>query len=481
MTTVGYVGGIDYNRYQQYQTQGMQTNPYYNMDAGYSQSDAYVSSSGETCTDGKDDGKIGFFGAIGNAIKGVGKAIGNGIKGMFTGKDGKFSLGKTLLSIGTAALCIAVPAVGVAACVVGGAMGAVQVGKGVYKAATAETDAEAKQAWQDIGGGTFTVAASVVGAKAGVKAVKATSSAGGAKGVSALSQLDDAATMGQKAAALGKDMVSSTKNQVGSIKNAATPYAQAAKIKYAEAKAAKIQKNSGALTQNELHAVNNAKYQRMFASDDTLAALDKMDDLTGIANKYYGKARTKVSNVKHNAQSYAEAAKIKYAEAKAARIKNPGALTPDELHTINNAKYQKMFASDDALAALDKMDDIAGTANKYYGKAKTTASDAIKHPIQTGKNAWNAGKNAWNTAKGKVTEGNAQKLWSGIQDAYNKNIKGQTLSQLGNKLTGTAKNIWSDLSTGKYSYPEVVSKYGYENVAQVIQYMGGTVFSSELI
>ena len=105
-------------------------------------SDAFVANS-DGCTDGKDDGKIGFFGAIGNAIKGVGKTIVNGVKGMFTNKEGKFSLGKTLLSIGTAALCIAVPAVGVAACVVGGAMGVVQVGKGIYNAATATTDAAA--------------------------------------------------------------------------------------------------------------------------------------------------------------------------------------------------------------------------------------------------------------------------------------------------------------------------------------------------
>lgn len=395
--TVNYVGGVDYNQYQRYNSSTGVQNGQYVTYSNASSSDAYISSSGETCTDGKDDGKIGFFSAVGNAIKGVGKTIVNGVKGMFTDKDGNFSLGKTLLSIGTAALCIAVPAVGVAACVVGGAMGAVQVGKGIYNAATADTDAEAKQAWQDIGGGTFTVAASVVGAKAGVKAVKATSSAGGAKGVSALSQLDDAATMGQKAAALGKDMVSSTKNQLGSIKNAAAPYAQAAKIKAAKIKADK--------------AVNP-------------------NDIT--------------------------------------------VMTKQQMDAVNN--YQNMLnsASPETKAILSQMDDFASTAKSNYGKVKTTATDAIKHPIQTGKNVWNA-------AKGKVTKENAQNLWSGIQDAYNNNIKGQSLSQLGNKLTGTAKNIWSDLSTGKYSYQEAVSKYGFENVAQVIQYMGGTVFASEAI
>lgn len=366
----------------------------------YANDSTQFSTSG--CTDGKDDGKIGVFSAIGNTIKGVGKTIVNGVKGMFTTTDEngntKFSLGKTLLSVGTAAACVAFPAVGLAACVVGGTMGAIQVGKGVIKAATAETDAEAKQAWQDIGGGAFTVGASVVGAKAGYNAVKNT--AGGA--TSALGQLDDAATIGQKAVALGKDMITSTKNQASKIRTAATPYAEAAKIKYTEAKASKITKNSGALTSDELHAVNNAKYQRMFASDDTLAALDKMDDITNIAKT-------------------------------------------------------------------------------NYNNVKSTAQEAIKHPIKAGKQAVSAGRSAWNKAKGYVTKENAENLWNGIQEAYDNNVKGNSISMLAKNLQGTAKNIWTDLSTGKYSYPEVVNKYGYKSVAEVIQYMGGTIYGTSTI
>lgn len=403
--TVNYVGGVDYNQYQRYNNNiGVQNGRYVTY-TNATQSDAFVSNTGETCTDGKDDGKIGFFSAVGNAIKGIGKTVVNGVKGMFTGKDGKFSLGKTLLSIGTAALCIAVPAVGVAACVVGGAMGAIQVGKGVYNAATATTDAEAKMAWQDVGGGAFTVAASVVGAKAGVKAVKATSTAG-PNNMSALQSLDDVAaatgqkaTIGQKAVALGKDMVSSTRNQVGKIRTTMTPYAntgkeiaQINKMRNANAKALAKQKAGKTLTDADLKAI---------ADWDSLGT--------------------------------------------------------------------KGF-SENALKFVQKQNEIG-----------FNTAEALRHPIQTGKNAWAAGKNAWNVAKGKVTKANAQELWNGIQNTYNKNIKGQSLSQLGNRLTGTARNIWADLSTGKYSYPDVVSKYGFENVAQVIQYMGGTIYSSEAI
>lgn len=176
-----------------------------------------AATSSETCTDGKDDGKIGFLGALGNMVKGVGKTIVNGVKGMFTDKEGNFSLGKTLLSIGTAALCIAVPAVGVAACAVGAVAGGVQVAKGAIAASQAETDAEAKEAWQNIGGGAFTAAISVVGAKAGVKSVMASSTAG-VNGGSALSEVGNKASIIKKATALGKDAISSTKNNLSKIK-----------------------------------------------------------------------------------------------------------------------------------------------------------------------------------------------------------------------------------------------------------------------
>ena len=178
-----------------------------------------VNNDGNYCTDGKDDGKIGFFSALGNATQGVGKTVVNGIKGMFTGADGKFSVLKTIGSVAMAATCIAFPAVGLAACAVGGVMGAVEVGKGIHNAATAETDAEAKAAWENIGGGTFTVASSVVGAKASYNAVQKTSTA--ANGLTSLKNNPNA-TLGQKAVALGNDMKSSTANNFTTLKSSVT-------------------------------------------------------------------------------------------------------------------------------------------------------------------------------------------------------------------------------------------------------------------
>lgn len=374
LSSVSGISAADYQAYLQQQNWQYGTNGATNSIV-YANDSVSFSTSTEKCTDGKDDGKIGIFSAIGNAVKGVGKTIVNGVKGMFTNSEGKFSLGKTLLSLGTAAVCVAFPAVGVAACAIGGAMGAVQVGKGIYNAATATTDAEAKEAWQNIGGGAFTVAASVTGAKAGVKAVKNTSTA------NALSSLDDTATLGQKAVALGKDMVSSTKNQYKSVTQTLSPYAKAVQYKYQQ------------------NVVKNA-------------------DTSNLSAK--------------------QAAKI-------------------DKYTTNMAEINE---NQNIMDIVDNIDDITSSVTKV-----------AKHPIQSAKNVWQA-------AKGKVTKANAETLWNGIKESYKTNVKGKSISELGNQLTGTAKSIWNELSTGKYSYPEVVNKYGFNNVAEVIQYMSGVIYTT---
>lgn len=123
-----------------------------------------------TAKDGKDDGKISWK----SKLKNFGKGIGNFFKGMVCDENGKFSWKRTLTTVGVAAGAVALTvATGGAATpflvAAGATMGAVQVGKGAYKAATAKTDAEAEQAWQDIGSGTTAVVGSVAGAKGALK------------------------------------------------------------------------------------------------------------------------------------------------------------------------------------------------------------------------------------------------------------------------------------------------------------------------
>ena len=126
------------------------------------------------CTDGKDDGKLGFFESIGSAISGAVKGLVNGVKGMFFDENGNFSLGNTLKTIGTAAACF-IPGVGpvIAAglCTAGVVKGVSGVAQGISAAASATTDAEAKAAFESIGSGALTTGLSAVGLKASVGAV----------------------------------------------------------------------------------------------------------------------------------------------------------------------------------------------------------------------------------------------------------------------------------------------------------------------
>lgn len=362
--------------------------------------DTFVTSkTSEQCTDGKDDGKIGLFSAVGNALKGVGKTVVNGVKGMFTNSEGKFSIGKTLLSVGTAAVCIAFPAVGLAACAVGGVMGAIQVGKGVYNAATAETDAEAKEAWQNIGGGAFTVAASVAGAKASVKAVQ--SSAGNA---SALAQLDDTATIGQKAAALGKDMVTSTKN---SAKNIGSTLKQAA-----------------------------------------TTAKTKVDEANTTIKEAVTEGKSKIGDLKNN-----------YSES-----------------SVGKAKAALKAAKESGNA-----DDIAA-AKAALKAAKAEAKTATKEMIaEAADNAKSTIKNKTgeitNNIKTNVTKENAANLWNSLKGK----VKNFNIKDVGKNLSNSAQAILNELQNGSSTYAQAVQKYGYENVAQVIEYVAGYTYSNATI
>lgn len=420
-TNYSNVNYIDPALYAQAKVNGLNYNDVVAAKAvGATQTDSFVSNSSEACTDGKDDGKIGFFGAIGNAIKGVGKAVVNGVKGMFTNKEGKFSLGKTLLSAGTIALCVAFPAVGVAACAIGGVMAAGQVVKGAVNASKATTDAEAKMAWQDIGGGTFGVAMSVVGAKAGMKAVGKTSTA-----TNGLASLDDAATFGQKVKAFGNDMVSSTKNSYTNVKNLATTkfanvkqkafdkkvnqvvdkYTELSELEVAQAKAQGI--DPATATPDELALLKEAEIRETFANQSDLSQL---------------KSQSKVAaaDLKRNVAS-------KYADLKA---KTP---------TIADLKAKAPKLADAKAKTASILDD------SQAGKILSSAKDQLK-----------------------AAEGLKAK-WQLVTSKINKN----TLATVKNSLSADGNAILSKLNSNA-NINELIAQYGYENVQQVIALVAGT-------
>ena len=118
---------------------------------------------GNTCTDGIDDGKIGFGEGLACFAKGLVKPFTEALK---------HPLKTALIIGGCAALTFITGGAATPFLIAGGlGVGAFQVGKGLYGFATAETDAQKKDSLENLGTGTTTLVGSVAGAKAYAKNV----------------------------------------------------------------------------------------------------------------------------------------------------------------------------------------------------------------------------------------------------------------------------------------------------------------------
>ena len=124
--------------------------------------DAWLNDEDKICTDGTDDGKLSFkesATSFGKGLIGIVKStINNPLKTMGCVAAG---VGLSVLTGGAA-----LPAMAVA----GATIGAGTIAYGGYKALTAETDGEAKQAFETMGNGTFALGTSAFGAKGALNA-----------------------------------------------------------------------------------------------------------------------------------------------------------------------------------------------------------------------------------------------------------------------------------------------------------------------
>ena len=312
----------------------------------------------ETKKKDEDDGKIGFWKGVGNFFKGAAKAVVNTVKGVLT--DPK----KLLLTAGAIALSIACPPAGVALAVAGGVAGAVTVGKGVYKAATATTDAEAEAAFQEMGGGALQVGLSVVGAKAGIKAMKgvegsAMSSATGLKGNVTAYIKDAKASITGGNGYNGVGVVKNIKaagfekgNRLGAIKDGI-------KTSYDDFKGGSDVKLTEAL-KSKAEYVKNAGEEANISKATKAAneALDKLDDAG------FDKAMKALEKAEAGKGAYTAGVKKVLSDY---RIKN--LVKNDPAYKAANEKFYNAATTADEQAALAEISQII---SKY---AKITAKD----------------------------------------------------------------------------------------------------------
>ncbi|MGM9994059.1 MAG: hypothetical protein ACI37R_04960 [Candidatus Avigastranaerophilus sp.] len=137
---------------------------------------AWINDEDKVCTDGSDDGKLSVKEALTSFGKGLAGIVKTAVKHpIATVATVAAGVGLTVLTGGAALPVMAA---------VGTAIGTGTIVYGGYKAATAETDGEAKQAFETIGNGTFALATSALGAKSSLNAASKA-------GVSAAQNADD--------------------------------------------------------------------------------------------------------------------------------------------------------------------------------------------------------------------------------------------------------------------------------------------------
>ena len=432
--------------------------------------------SANKCTDGKDDGKVGFFSAAGNIIKGAAKNAVSAVKGCFTDKNGNFSPLKTLSTVAMGAACVAFPAVGMVACGIGAVTGGASMAKGVMNALNATTDAEAKDAWEQVGAGGLTLATSVVGAKASFSAVKNSSTAGLASlddaaaaiakqegKTSILSQLDDTATIGQKASALGKDMLSSTSNGLKNAKAAVGETLNTIKEKAPENpfKKKTTTAETGAETATaETTAAETAPKAEVTSetTPETTAAAETTPETT---------PETATTETTPKATSKAKEHRAKLKEAKEnlkAAEKELKEVQKGDDDIIIGAAEDKYIAAKNAYKEVKNDTTFGEYKTKFTSKASDIASKSDTY--QTLKN----GKNV-------LTEGGAKEIISNIK----KNLTTDNIKQIYQSLSSDGKKIYNYLENDSTKYAKAVQKYGYDNVLEVLEAFGGFKLADEAV
>ena len=275
--------------------------------------DTFVSSKGNTCTDGNDDGKIGILSVIGNTIEGVGKTALNMVKGAIQHPF------KTAAVIGACCIPVVGPVIAGGLAVYGTVKGVSTVASGVSTALSATTDAEAKDAWESVGEGTFTAGASALALKGSAGQLK-TQLNGGSTTVSAVKAAKaNGASNGEIVGTAVREGISETASN-------------AAGVAQASVNAAKKVINKG---KGVFESAKNGNLRT-----DAKAAIDNFAAKAGEkAKSLYNKAETKAKNLSKESRTAAKADTKNTVEAIKGEAKLNGAEIKESASGAFEVKY----------------------------------------------------------------------------------------------------------------------------------------------
>ncbi|MBQ3102209.1 hypothetical protein IJC60_04310 [bacterium] len=364
-----------------------------------------------------DDGKISFGEKVGSFFKGIGKSIVNGVKSIFTPKG----LLKTALTVGACMIPGIGPVIGMGLAVAGVAKGASTVLKGAAQASAATTDAEAKAAWENIGGGAFTTAASVAGVKGAAKAIGNMNKAAAASGGVDVSK---ATGLAKAKGTLQNAKTTFDKSSLGkSVTKVTTAYKNGDKL------TGKL-KDAGTAAKEELKTGYTSVKDKYTASKTaTKAAKDAADDIKNVDSKtaakkdfvdeyQYDTATGKYTSKKGGEALEVDAykAKVKEYDASIADAKHSTASSVKKAskNTQNAKNAQNEFSNKYDTSKEITQDGVVGFKSKdgemFISKENyTKQSQTLAKNVKNAEKAYDASKTGYEQAR-KATQTREQAL-----------------------------------------------------------------------
>ena len=473
--------GVDYNagdariygKYGSYRRRNEGTNPI--KDANESElklkqqeGDTFVSraidcitgdvGSGNTCTDGKDDGKIGIGGVVANVAQGVVRTVPNMIKGAVLDSNGNISPLKIAGTIALGAACIAVPALGLGVCAFGVASGAAKTVTNVGNALSAKTDEEAKAAWENVGNGAASTAISYVGMKASYNAMQKSASINPADGTKVKTQMEQLGGKNfldklkqngivETGKALVEDAKTSTSNNFTKIGQRFSSARNNAKL------------SSEAKELNKLEQIEPDKL-----TTEQKARLEELQKNTEV--------QTKAEQLRNDAQVKAEKSgehanyRKEYREAKTEfnRVDKELSKAQKQFDKIKPDKSGKLSPADlekqaELQGKLDILKDKHATAQSNLGCAKTLYRQSTAETSTFGK---------YTTMAAEAID----KVKASLK-ANRGNIKPSNLPELAGKLGTEGMTIARKLADANISDESIIAEFGYAKVSQVLAVLAG--------
>jgi DNA repair exonuclease SbcCD ATPase subunit len=354
---------------------------------------------------------------------------------------------KTAGTVALGAACVAFPAVGLAACAVGAVAGGAKIVTNVGKAMTAENDAEAKAAWEEVGSGGVVTAMSVAGAKASYGAMEG--------------------SLGESAALGNKGLVENIQENgfLQTAKNLKTDATTSVKNNFAEIR------DNFSVFKNDINATKNVKeYKELLSKKASGEELSEAEAAKLEEFQYDTKLTEKVNQL--------EEQEIKVGRAKKQYTKEKEAYDKE----LAELKQQKSEIETDL--------EVAGEDDPYFAQNKAELED-INAKIDELNTNFAKTQSEYDTTMAQNTFGG--KVKSAYADSKAKasemvdSLKGKKFDLAGFKsklskenLTDAAislgtrgKAIINDIMTSDLD--GLVEKYGYENLGEILSTISGAV------